>query len=252
MNKPKSACGLHCLQVNDLSVSVGGKPIVTGVNLHAHCGELTAIVGRNGAGKSTLMKALVGELPSKGTIRFSGHGGEPTPQKPRFGYVPQALAVDKSAPLTVRDMMLCYTSRLPVFFPRRRKTTEALERQLALFGAETLMNSRVGDLSGGELQRVLLALATWQKPDVVLLDEPVSGVDNEGLRAFYRAIDRLREQDLIVLMISHDLPFVRDRADRVVLMEGGAVKASGTPSSVFATEAFARVFPEGAKKGAEQ
>ena len=184
MNKPKSACGLHCLQVNDLSVTVGGKPIVTGVNLHAHCGELTAIVGRNGAGKSTLMKALVGELPSKGTIRFSGHGGVPTAQKPRFGYVPQSLAVDKSAPLTVRDMMLCYTSRWPVFLPRRRKTIDALERQLALFGVQTLIDARVGDLSGGELQRVLLALATWQKPDVILLDEPVSGVDNEGMRAF--------------------------------------------------------------------
>ena len=113
-----------------------------------------------------------------------------------------------------------------------------------------LIDARVGDLSGGELQRVLLALATWQKPDVVLLDEPVSGVDNEGLRSFYQAIDRLREQDLIVLMISHDLPFVRDRADRVVLMENGAVAASGTPASVFATEAFAGTFPVEAAKEA--
>ncbi len=252
MNKHKHACGLHCLQVEGLSVTIGGKPIVNDVHLHAHCGELTAIIGRNGAGKSTLMKALVGELKCKGTIRFSGHGGEPTVRKPRFGYVPQTLAVDKSAPITVRDMMLCYTSVMPVFFPRRRKVIDALRSQLALFGAETLLDARVGDLSGGELQRVLLALATWKKPDVVLLDEPVSGVDYEGLRAFYQAIDRLREQDLIVLMISHDLPFVRDHADRAVLMEQGWVAASGTPSAVFATEAFAAAFPVEAAKEADR
>jgi len=251
MNKAKTACGLHCLQVKDLTVRIGGKTILSGVDLHAHCGELTALIGRNGAGKSTLMKALVGEIQSEGTIRFSGHGGEPTVRKPRFGYVPQTLAVDGSAPLTVRDMMLCYTSAWPVFFPHRRRTVEAIRQQLGMFGADALMDARVGDLSGGELQRVLLALATSQKPDVVLLDEPVSGIDNEGQSVFYQMIDRLREQDLIVMMISHDLPFVRHRADRVVLMEQGAVAASGSPAQVFETDAFAAVFPLEAQRRAE-
>lgn len=253
MNKHgKAACGLHCLQVKDLSVTIGSKCIVEAVDLHAHCGELTAIIGRNGAGKSTLMKALVGELPRAGTVCFSGHGGEPTVKSPRFGYVPQSLPVDKNSPVTVRDMLFCYTSRWPVFLPRRRKTVEALTAHLREFGAEGLLDSCVGDLSGGELQRVLLALATWQKPDVVLLDEPVSGVDNEGLRSFYRMIDRLREQDLIVLMISHDLPFVREQADRAVLLENGRVAATGTPAAVFSTEAFKQVFPVEAKKEADR
>lgn len=248
----KKACGLHCLQVRDFTVSIAGRTIVHNVALHAHCGELTAVIGRNGAGKTTLMKALVGEIPSTGTMQFSGHGGVPTSQKPRFGYVPQSLAVDKSSPLTVQDMMLCYTSRWPVFMPHRAKTIDALRKQLAVFGAENLLLSRVGDLSGGELQRVLLALAISQKPDVVLLDEPVSGIDNEGLLSFRATIERLLEQDLIVLMISHDLPFVRERADRVILLEEGHVAAAGTPSAVFQDAAFARAFPVEAQKEANR
>ena len=243
MSTTHTSCGLHCLQVEGLTVELGGRRIVDGVHLHAHCGELTAIIGRNGAGKSTLMKAMIGELPFKGNVTFSGHGGVPTPRAPRIGYVPQTLNLDRSSPATVRDLMLCYTSRLPVMFPRRKKTLEALKAHLRTFGAEAVFDSRVGALSGGELQRVLLALATWDHPDVVLLDEPVSGVDNEGLQVFYSLLDRLREQDMLTVLISHDLPFVRRHADRVVLMENGRVMAAGTPSTVFATEPFARAFP---------
>lgn len=244
----KASCGLHCLQVKGVSVTLGGRAILQNIDLHAHCGELTVLIGRNGAGKSTLMKAMVGELPYSGSITFSGHGGSPTPHKPRCGYVPQTLGIDKSSPTTVRDMLLCYTSRLPVFLPRRRKTIDALTAHLSHFGAAQLIDKRVGELSGGELQRVLLALATWQKPDMVLLDEPVSGVDSEGLRSFYALIDSLREQDMLTVLISHDLRFVREHADRVVLLENGQVAATGTPKTVFATAAFARAFPVEAQK----
>lgn len=248
----KDTCGLHCLQVKDLTVVRSGRTILEGIDLHAHCGELTAIIGRNGAGKSTLMKAIVGEWRYSGSVTFSGHGGTPTPHKPRVGYVPQTLSIDKSSPATVKDMLLCYTSRLPVFLPRRRQTWQKLEEHLDGFGVRHLMSARVGDLSGGELQRVLLALATMQNPDLVLLDEPVSGIDNEGLAAFYELIDRLRERDLLVVLISHDLPFVRAHADRVVLLEDGHVAASGKPDAVFDSEAFERAFPLEARKGASK
>lgn len=246
----KESCGLHCLQVKDLTVTIGARTILDHVALHAHCGELTAIIGRNGAGKSTLIKTLVGELAYTGSISFSGHGGAPTPHRPRVGYAPQSLALDKSSPTTVRDMMLCYTSRLPCFFPRRPKTVAALSEHLARFGASELMDKRVGALSGGELQRVLLALATVHNPDLVLLDEPVSGVDSEGLTAFHRLIDHLREQDMITLLISHDLAFVRDHADRVILLDGGRVAAHGTPQAVFETKAFAACFGVDTRKEA--
>jgi len=248
----KDTCGLHCLQVNNLTVVRGGRTILENVGLHAHCGELTAIIGRNGAGKSTLMKAIVGEWAYSGSVTFSGHGGVPTPHKPRVGYVPQTLGIDKSSPATVKDMLLCYTSRCPVFLWHRKQTVSMLEEHLDAFGARHLLSSRIGDLSGGELQRVLLALATLQKPDLVLLDEPVSGIDNEGLSAFYDMIDRLRERDLLVVLISHDLPFVRKHADRVVLLENGRVAASGTPKTVFDSDAFKAAFPVEAEKGASE
>lgn len=247
----KHACGLHCLQVHNLSVVIDGRTILNNIQLHAHCGELTVLIGRNGAGKSTLMKTLVGEVPFSGDITFSGHDGEPTAHKPRCGYVPQTLNIDKSSPTSVQDMLLCYTSRLPVFLPRRTKTIEVMKVHLRSFGADDLLHKRVGELSGGELQRVLLALATWNKPDMVLLDEPVSGVDNEGLLSFYQLMDSLREQDMLTVLISHDLTFVREHADRVVLLENGSVAAAGTPKTVFATEAFARAFPMEAKKEGE-
>ncbi len=243
------SCGLHCLQIESLSVKRGGKTVVDRVSLHAHCGELTALIGRNGAGKSTLMRAIVGELPYTGRITFSGHDGAPTPHAPRCGYVPQALSLDAGSPTTVRDLILSYTSRLPAFLPRRRETVTALREHLARFGAQSLLDARLGGLSGGERQRVLLALATLQKPDLLLLDEPVSGVDSEGLEAFYEMINRLRSEDMLVILISHDLSFVRSHADRAVLLENGRVAASGRPEQVFATAAFAAAFPAQSGRG---
>lgn len=247
----RDSCGLHCLQIHNLSVTADGRRLLDGVNLHAHCGELTAIIGRNGAGKSTLMRTLVGELPYTGEVSFSGHGGAPTPRKPRCGYVPQTLAIDKSSPTTVQDMLLCYTSRWPVFLPHRRKTIENLTKHLDAFGAADLLASRVGDLSGGELQRVLLALAMMRHPDLVLLDEPVSGIDQDGQQSFYRMLDRLLERDILVMLVTHDLSFVRHHADRAVLLENGKVAATGTPASVFATGAFENAFPLEAAKEAD-
>ncbi|MBQ9413852.1 MAG: metal ABC transporter ATP-binding protein [Clostridia bacterium] len=242
-------CGLHCLHIDGLAVRRGDHTIVHDVSLHAHCGELTVLIGRNGAGKSTIMRAIVGELPHEGRISFSGHDGAPAPRMPRCGYVPQSLALDPGSPATVRDMWYSFTSRLPVFLPRRRRTVENMMAELARFGAEDLADKQIGQLSGGERQRVLLALATSQKPDLLLLDEPVSGIDNEGLQDFYTLVDRLRSQDMLVLLISHDLRFVRTHADRVVLIENGTVAAAGKPEDVFRTAEFAAVFPEAAEGG---
>ena len=109
--------------------------------------------------------------------------------------------------------------------------------------AAGLLGKPVGRLSGGELQRVLLAVATLPQPDLLILDEPVSGVDNAGLQLFYEQIDRLRATaDLVILLISHDLDYVRRSADRVLLLDT-SVKAVGTPAEVFASPAFRDAFP---------
>ncbi len=242
-----SGCGLHCLKINHITVHLGGTTPVRDVSLHAHCGEITAVIGRNGAGKSTLFRAILGELPHEGEVVFSGHGGLPTKRRPRIGYVPQSLNVDRSSPATVLDMALAYTTRRPMIFPPSRRVKRELTAHFARFAADGLLDKPVGRLSGGELQRVLLALATKPHPDMLLLDEPVSGVDNAGLRVFYDLLDRLKQEDMVILLISHDLAYVQQHADRVVLLDG-AVVASGTPQAVAGSTAFRQAFPTGGER----
>lgn len=243
-------CGLHCLKINHISVRIGDALLLQDVNLHAHCGELTAIIGRNGAGKSTLLKAILGELPHTGNVEFGGHTGGAMTTKPRVGYVPQSLNVDPGSPATVLDMALAFTSSWPAFLPVRRGERDRLAAHFARFDAAGLLDKRVGRLSGGELQRVLLAVATTPHPDLLILDEPVSGVDEAGLRRFYDMLDTLkREDDMVILLVSHDLAYVRQNADRVVLLDR-TVEVSGAPDYVFASDAFRKTFPEGGESRA--
>lgn len=239
-----SACGLHCLKINHITVRRAGAVLVQDVSLHAHCGEITAVIGRNGAGKSTLFKAILGELPHEGEVIFTGHGGTPTKRRPRIGYVPQSLNVDEGSPATVLDMALTFTTRYPAFLPVPRRLRQEIEAHFARFAAAQLLDKPVGRLSGGELQRVLLAVATRPHPDMLILDEPVSGVDRAGLETFYGLLEQLRRDDMVILLVSHDLDYVRRHADRVVLMDK-EVLSSGSPESVFASTAFRQAFAIG-------
>ena len=240
-----SGCGLHCLKIEHITVRAGDALLLEDVNLHAHCGELTAVIGRNGAGKSTLLKAILGEIPCEGRVTFSGHSGSPVSGRPRVGYVPQSLNLDPGSPATVYDLALAFTSGWPAFLPRRRKEEERLREHFARFDADALLDKLVGRLSGGELQRVLLAVATRPHPDLLRLAEPVSGVDNEGLRRFYEMLEQLRRtDDMVILLVSHDLDYVSRHADRVVLLDR-SVQAAGTPEQVFSSPAFAAAFPKG-------
>ena len=237
-------CGLHCLKINHITVRAGGETLVEDVSLHAHCGEITAVIGRNGAGKSTLFKAILGEIAHEGEVIFTGHNGTPAQKKPRIGYVPQSLNVDEGSPATVLDVTLTYTSRWPIFLPVPRRLRREIEAHFDRFDAAELLDKPVGRLSGGEWQRVLLAIATRPHPDMLVLDEPVSGVDKAGLVRFYELLEQLRREDMVILLISHDLHFVRQHADRVVLLDRRVLE-KGAPAEVFAAEAFRRAFPTG-------
>lgn len=230
-----------CTKIEDFGVSFGTFEVFSHVSLHVHCGELTAIIGPNGAGKSTLLRAVLGEVPHVGTLRFvdadDRHTGYPV-----IGYVPQYLRFDVSAPTSVMDLfMACLTTR-PVWLSSARRFRGRAEESLARVHAAHLMDRRLGALSGGELQRVLLALALNPMPNLLLLDEPVSGVDQNGLSLFYEIVSELRTQeDLAILLISHDLGMVARHADRVVLMNRG-VAAAGTPAEVFADPQMEQIF----------
>ena len=229
-----------CTKIEDFGVSFGTFEVFSHVNLHFHCGELTAIIGPNGAGKSTLLRALLGEVAHTGRLRFVD--AEDRHIRPVIGYVPQYLRLDVSAPTTVLDLfMACMTHRPVWLFPARRYRVRVIEK-LARVRAEHLVDRRLGALSGGELQRVLLALALDPMPNLLLLDEPVSGVDQSGLALFYDIVGQLRAQeDLAILLISHDLGMVARHADKVVLMDHG-IAAAGTPSEVFASPHMGRIF----------
>jgi ABC-type Mn2+/Zn2+ transport system ATPase subunit len=234
-------CGLHCIKVNGIGVSAGSEHIIENVNLHIHCGNLTAIIGRNGAGKSTLMKALLGLVPHEGKIEFRDIGNNRI-QKLHIGYVPQNLDIEKDSPVTVYDMFAGFLSRRPVFLPKSKKLSDEIESELGIFDAQSLTDKRVCDLSGGELQRVLLSLACTPMPNLLLLDEPVSGVDTMGREKFNIAISKIkRSYDVAIIIISHDMDFVREYADQVVLLDKTVLR-QGTPKEVFESDEFKGVF----------
>ena len=238
---PDAGCKLCRIEVDKLTVSFGAQTPLKDVSLHIHCGELTALIGTNGAGKTTLLRALLGQIEYTGTIRHLTSDGRPAADL-RTGYVPQQLEFDRSSPVTVMDFMAGSLSRRAVFLGVSRKTRERVLAALERTHCAQLADRALGALSGGELQRVLLALALTPQPDLLILDEPVSGVDQNGLETFYQTVDELKHRNhMAILLVSHDLDVVERYADRVVLMQGGVIK-QGSPEVVFDSPEFEQVF----------
>lgn len=242
MEKEKK-CGLHCTKINNIGVTIGKQVILKNVNIHIHCGELTVIIGKNGAGKSTLLKAILGEIPHTGEITFLDMK-ENSKKKIKIGYVPQSINVERHMPTTVYDMFASYISDVPVCFKKDKKIYDEIKEHLKLFGAEKLIDKGIGNLSGGELQRVLLAIATKPLPNLLILDEPVSGIDVNGIKDFYKIINRLKTKyDMSIILVSHDLELVRKYADKVILLDKEILK-EGTPENVFNSFEFKKRFGE--------
>ena len=240
-NHGRSCGDSCCLRVQDLSVKIGSDKILKDVNLHIHCGQLVALIGPNGAGKSTLLKAILGQREYDGVIAFSAPGMRHR-KPPRIGYVPQSPSFDPGNPVSVADLFACCMSKRPAFLglsaAMRDKVMECLER----VHGEDLIDKRVGALSGGELQRVLLALALEPLPNILILDEPLSGVDVEGQTGLMDMLDEIRHRyDLSILMTTHDFAMLPRYADKVVLIDH-AVLHKGAPEEVLASDAFQQVF----------
>ena len=235
------SCGHSCcLRVEKMSVKIGTDRILRDVDLHVHCGELVALIGPNGAGKSTFLKAVLGQREYEGVIAFSEPGQRS--KKPRIGYVPQSPSFDPSDPVTVADLFACCMSRRPAFLGLSKAMRETVRECLDRVHGADLIDKRVGTLSGGELQRVLLALALEPMPNILILDEPLSGVDVEGMETLMDMLDEIRKTyDLSILMTTHDFSMLPRYADQVVLIDHGVV-AKGTPEEVLSSEAFHAVF----------
>ena len=235
------SCGHSCcLRVENLSVTIGGETILRDINLHVHCGEMVALIGPNGAGKSTFLKAVLGQREHEGVIAFSQPGQRC--QKPRSGYVPQSPSFDPSDPVSVEDLFACCMSRRPAFLGLSKTMKQTVSECLDRVHGADLRSKRVGTLSGGELQRVLLALALEPLPNILILDEPLSGVDVEGMETLMDMLDEIRKTyDLSILMTTHDFSMLERYADQAVLMDH-TVLAAGTPGEVLGSRAFREVF----------
>ena len=235
------SCGHSCcLRIQDLGVTIGGDTILKDVQLHVHCGEMVALIGPNGAGKSTLLKAILGQVDHEGVISFSVPGQRN--RKAKIGYVPQSPTFDPGDPVTVADLFACCMSKRPAFFGLSKAMREKVLLCLERVHGEDLIDKRVGTLSGGELQRVLLALALEPVPNILILDEPLSGVDVEGMQTLMDMLDEIRQTyDLSILMTTHDFAMLPQYADQVVLINHAMV-CQGTPLEVLGSEAFREVF----------
>ena len=213
------------IEAQGLSVRRGDNTILTGVDFTIAPGEIVTILGPNGSGKSTLIRALIGlERPSAGAVRHRAGL--------RIGYVPQRLHLDAALPMTVRRFL-----SLP-----RRVSDAAAAAVLARTGVADLGGRQVVALSGGQLQRVLLARALLAEPQVLILDEPTQGLDQPGEAAFYQLLEEVRaETGTAVIMVSHDLHVVMRASDRVVCLNGH-VCCEGTPEIVSEAPEYRALF----------
>lgn len=235
--KEANACGLHCTKINNISVNISGQEILKNVSIHVHCGQLTVIIGRNGAGKSTLLKAILGEVEHSGNIVFTDMKDNRT-KKIKIGYVPQKINVERHMPTTVYDLFASCISDIPVFLKKDKKLYKEIKEQLNIFGADELIDKSIGELSGGELQRVLIAIATKPIPNLLILDEPVSGIDENGPRSFYKILQELKNKyDMSIILVSHDFELTKQYADKVILLDKEVIK-EGTPEQVFESLEF--------------
>jgi zinc transport system ATP-binding protein len=212
------------LLVSDLSVTIEGQVVLAHVSIEAGRGEILTVLGPNGAGKTVLLRTLLGALPYDGSITW----------KPgtRIGYVPQRLPYIRSLPLTVSD-----------FLALKRGANPDAAEALRVVGLDAgFGRRRIGDLSSGQFQRVLIAWALSGDPDVLLFDEPTTGVDLRGEETVYSLLTRLQEtRHMTMLIVTHDLAVVHRLSSRVLCLNREPV-CQGPPISVLTQESLRRLF----------
>ena len=213
------------IEVQNLCVGYGNKEVLRNVNLSLNKNEIVTIVGPNGSGKTTLFKSIIGSTPiSSGKVLIRPNL--------KIGYVPQVLNIDRSFPLTVERFLS---------LENRRHKREALSAQQVL-DSNDLLFKQISTLSAGQLQRVLLARALVNKPDVLLLDEATRGLDQPGSAAFYKKIEEIRNTTgCAILMISHDLHVVMSASNRVICLNGH-ICCQGEPQSVASSPEYKAMF----------
>jgi zinc transport system ATP-binding protein len=234
------------VQVTDLSVDLGGRLVLRGVDLQIRQGEVVAVLGTNGSGKSTLIRTVVGLLPAaRGEVKLFG---QPVPrfrQWKRVGYVPQRITAAGGVPATVQEVVSSgLLSRRRLFRPLKAADRAAVENALELVDMADQRKNGVAELSGGQQQRVLIARALVSDPDLLILDEPTAGVDLASQGIFADAIRERVARGTTVVMVSHDLGPMDALIDRSVVLRRGRIVYDGPPH---ASQTHAHVHPHSAE-----
>ena len=219
------------IDIEHVTAAYGNKTVLRDISLTVWKGDFLAIIGPNGGGKTTLLKVILGLLPPvSGTIRFY-EDGQMVPSL-RIGYLPQLNNIDKKFPISVREVVTSgLASEKPLFRSYSASQKQRVEEVLGKMGLEDLAGRAIGELSGGQLQRVLLGRSIVSRPQVLILDEPNSYVDKRFESHFYKLLDEINNECAIIL-VSHDLAVIRMLADRTMVMLDGQVVESGLTDQI--------------------
>jgi zinc transport system ATP-binding protein len=226
------------LEAEGLTFAYRGEPVLRGASLHVDPGEFVALVGPNGSGKSTLLRLLLGlTRPQAGRAALFGVAPDRLTERWRVGYVPQRPVLTGSLPATVEEVVAAgrlarrgWSRRL------RRSDWDEVEHAIGSVGLEGMRHRRLGELSVGQQQRAYIAKAFAGRPELLVLDEPVAGVDADSQRRFRDSLVHLiKEHDAAVLLVSHELGAVADDLDRVLILRHGTIVFDGAPAALTAT-----------------
>jgi zinc/manganese transport system ATP-binding protein len=229
---------MSALEVSDLTVELGGRTILDGVSFSLAPGEFTGLIGSNGAGKTTLLRVILGlQAPTRGTVTAAGGA------RRNIGYVPQKFVLDPDMPLRGRDLVALGIDGRRLGPPRQLKARrELVQQMLEAVDAQDIADARVGRLSGGEQQRILIAHALISRPQLLLLDEPLANLDLPSAQEVVSLVSRIaRDQRLSVLISAHEMNALLPVMDRVVYLAGGRA-ASGTADEVVRSDVLSRLY----------
>jgi len=212
------------LSVKDLNVKLNGEEILLDLTFDVYDGEVLAILGPNGAGKTTLLKALLGIVPHEGIVKWR--------EGVKVGYVPQRLPFIKDLPLSVKEFFqLVNTSK-----------GETIEILKSIGLGEEILGKKIGDLSSGQFQRILIGWALASNPNVLLFDEPLAGIDIGGQESVYNLLEKLKEdRNLTILFVTHELSIVYRLADRVLCLNKRML-CTGAPREMLTPEAISNLY----------
>ena len=215
------------IELADITAAYGNKTVLKNVSLSVYTGDFLGIIGPNGGGKTTLLKVILGLLPpTSGTIRFYNQGNVVSSLK--IGYLPQLNNIDKKFPISVRDVIASgLASEKPLFRSFSAKQQERVEEVVGQMGLEALSGRAIGELSGGQLQRVLLGRSIVSRPQVLILDEPNSYVDKRFESRFYQLLEEINEESAVIL-VSHDIGTVLSMVKNIACVNETLHYHSGT------------------------